>query len=462
MSAVTGFLSALFWGVIVLSALVFVHEAGHYLAARAFGMRVTEFFLGMPCRLRLSHVSASRGTEVGVTPLLLGGYTRICGMDGTASERAAGLAEELSARGRARVEDLACAVGCSPDEAMDDLVVLCDWATFEPYYDPELGEDATQGDWPRAFQTVRRDAQLRCAFDAGHDFSAPGSTLAGEPHALPAGGGAFVEAERGRTYQGKGFLARVVTLLAGPLVNIVLGLAIICATVSVGGVTVTSTSAEVGSVDQGGAAAAAGLEPGDVIVEVAGEGVSSWGDLQQLLPSKLGAGEVFSVTYTRDGVTQSCEVDPKDANGTGLVGIGPVTFTYHPTLAQSLGVAWGYVTSTADYVLKLIQPAHTAQIVSQSSSVVGISVAASQAASAGVGPLLSFAALVSLSLGFMNLLPIPPLDGGKVLIEVAQLIARRRISQRVQNWLSYAGLGLTLALFVIVLGHDLIRIVTGG
>ena len=77
MSVALGAFSAVFWGVVLLSSLVFVHEAGHYLAARAFGMRVTEFFLGMPCRWRLSHKSKDHGTEVGVTPILLGGYNRI-------------------------------------------------------------------------------------------------------------------------------------------------------------------------------------------------------------------------------------------------------------------------------------------------------------------------------------------------------------------------------------------------
>ena len=66
MSVLASVASAVFWGVVLLSVLVFVHEAGHFLSARAFGLRVTEFFLGMPCRLRLSWRSRSRGTEVGV------------------------------------------------------------------------------------------------------------------------------------------------------------------------------------------------------------------------------------------------------------------------------------------------------------------------------------------------------------------------------------------------------------
>ena len=99
MSVLASVASAVFWGVVLLSVLVFVHEAGHFLSARAFGMRVTEFFLGMPCRLRLSWRSRSRGTEVGVTPILLGGYTRICGMDGEAGAYAAAVLGSLARKG---------------------------------------------------------------------------------------------------------------------------------------------------------------------------------------------------------------------------------------------------------------------------------------------------------------------------------------------------------------------------
>ena len=79
-------LSPIFWGLLVLSLLVFVHEAGHYGMARLCGVRVTEFFLGMPFKYKLSHKSKKYGTEVGVTPLLFGGYTRICGMEGELDE----------------------------------------------------------------------------------------------------------------------------------------------------------------------------------------------------------------------------------------------------------------------------------------------------------------------------------------------------------------------------------------
>lgn len=69
----TGFLSSLFWGLLLLSLLVVIHEAGHFLFARLFRVRVTEFFLGMPSRIRLAFRSKKYGTLFGVTPVLLGG-----------------------------------------------------------------------------------------------------------------------------------------------------------------------------------------------------------------------------------------------------------------------------------------------------------------------------------------------------------------------------------------------------
>ena len=74
MDTVLSVLLSVFWGLLMLSVLVFLHEGGHFLAARACGVRVTEFFLGLPCRFDIHHTSRRIGTKFGVTPLLLGGY----------------------------------------------------------------------------------------------------------------------------------------------------------------------------------------------------------------------------------------------------------------------------------------------------------------------------------------------------------------------------------------------------
>ena len=140
MQAVLGFLSAVFWGVLLLSVLVFVHEGGHYLAARAFGVRVTEFFLGLPCRARFSFKSKKVGTEIGVTPLLLGGYNRISGMEPATDELLAPCLAVVMREGRVAVADAAAELGCDEERVYGLMATLADWGSIRAYYDAELGE----------------------------------------------------------------------------------------------------------------------------------------------------------------------------------------------------------------------------------------------------------------------------------------------------------------------------------
>lgn len=463
MTVISGFFSAVFWGVVLLSSLVFVHEAGHFLSARAFGMRVTEFFLGMPCRFRLSRTSATRGTEYGVTPILLGGYTRICGMEEPDCPRLSDVLAYVAKEGRCTVSDLADGLSMPPADVDDCLYTLVDWAAIEPYWDERLGETRKETRWPSTFQTVRRDADLLTAFDRGHDFSKPGSTDAGQAHPLPEGGAdALLAQERSHTYVGKGFVARFVTLFSGPLVNLVLGLALIVGSLMATGVTVANNVPTIGSVQDGSLAQAAGLQAGDAITAIDGEEVSTWVDMGSLLQGKLSEGNPVELSCDRAGSALTVSVGPIAEGAEAKIGIMPTTSQYHPDLLTATRGAWRYVTMTAEYVARLLQPAHTAEVVSQSSSVVGISVVASQAARSGPSDFVFLMAAVSLSLGLMNLLPIPPLDGGKILIELVQLVSRRRVPARVQNGLSYVGLALFLALFFVVLRQDVVRFVLGG
>ena len=86
---------------------------------------------------------------------------------------------------------------------------------------------------------------------------------------------------------------------------------------------------------------------------------------------------------------------------------------------------------------------------------------ASRAAESGIANLVMIIAMISMSLGFMNLLPIPPLDGGKILIEIVQIIIRRPLSVKVQNILTYIGLAFFLFIFVVALKNDIFRLLFG-
>lgn len=457
-----GALSAVFWGVVVLSLLVFVHEGGHYLAARACGVRVTEFFLGMPCRFKLSHKSRDHGTEVGVTPILLGGYTRICGMENPTDELLGEALMAVQRAGRVSVADVASQIGCDAERACELLATLADWAAVRPFYDPALGERAGQSDWPASFETLRRDAGLLTEYDRGHDFSQAGTTDYGEPRDPGMSAGEFLAHERGRTYLGCGFWRRCAMLLAGPAVNLLVALVVVTGSLMVMGVQVASNEPVVGSVFAGSFAEAAGLEAGDRITAVDGDAVSAYDELVAAIRPYLETGTDFSLGYERNGVPHETTVDLVDGQGAEYLGITNQAYTYYPSLGQAIRSAVAYGGLVAGYAVKLIVPTHTMEVLGQSSSVVGISVMASEAASAGIPTLAFFIGAISMSLGFMNLLPIPPLDGGKILIEIVQAVSRRQVSARAQSIVSYVGIAFFLLIFVMSMRNDIVNFVIGG
>ncbi len=116
----------------------------------------------------------------------------------------------------------------------------------------------------------------------------------------------------------------------------------------------------------------------------------------------------------------------------------------HLSIADSFQASVSYAKQVADAAISLIRPSQTMQVLSE-----------------GVWELMLFMAMISMSLGFMNLLPIPPLDGGKIVIEIGQKIVRKNLPQKAQIGISYAGLAFFLFVFVFVLRNDILRFVVG-
>ena len=143
-----GALSTIFWGVIVLSLLVGIHEFGHFIVARLCNVRVTEFFLGMPSRARISFKSRRHGTEFGVTPILLGGYNCICGMESVDDELLADVLAYTYRNGSVKIDDVAQAFSIDSDRAVAILSTLVDWASVRM-------DDTVDRDDP-VFRTIPR------------------------------------------------------------------------------------------------------------------------------------------------------------------------------------------------------------------------------------------------------------------------------------------------------------------
>lgn len=454
MAVVLGVLKSVFWGLLTLSVLVFVHEGGHFLAARACGVRVTEFFLGLPCRFNIHHVSKRIGTKFGVTPLLLGGYAAICGMDPTDIPCAPEVLASVHRHGQVSVDELAQELGISSEDALNACALLSDWGSVVPVYDPDKGESAKSGYYPSVYASASRDAHGHIILD-GRKFDRASASQEGEPWTAFESASSFFEQERSATYIGKGFWKQAFMLIAGILVNILVGVILMMSVYSIVGVTVAVDSNVIGTVDSGSVAEQAGICGGDTIEQIGDSKVASWSDLVRAVDEQ-GSGSPFKLVYKHDGRVRSTTVK---LGYNGKLGVTASTETVRLSPLQSLRVSCRYLTATAQGVANLLVPQHTKEILDNSTSIVGISVMSSQAADAGAASYLNFAALISLSLGFMNLLPIPPLDGGKLVIELIQACLHRELSLKVQNIVSLIGIGLFVLLFIYMLRADILRFI---
>lgn len=426
-----GVISVIFWGVVVLAVLVLVHELGHFIAARAFGVRVTEFMIGLPG----PSIGFTRGgTRYGITCIPLGGYNRITGMEsGPEDPNLEQVLAHVYRQGMTDVEHTALACGLTPEQADMALYILDGWGSINA-----LGRENP------------------------HDqYAAPRTDVyeLGEPREVEDPK-ALLDAERAQTYRGLSFPKRLVVLFAGPVMNVVLAFVILLVVFCGVGVSVAST--QLASVVEGGPAAQAGLQAGDKIVSIDGKAVDDWQALSLAL-LEVEPGQTVSVGYERDGAEHVAQVTTEvSKDNTAQLGVYAGTERVRLSVPQGLQVSWSYLALTVQSYANLFNPATAGEVLNQSTSVVGIAVMSSQAASAGVLPLLYFMALISLSLGIVNLLPVPPLDGGKIVVEVIQRIAGCEVPTKVINGITIVVIALLLLLFVFMTQQDIVRFVLGG
>ncbi|MDY2777171.1 MAG: site-2 protease family protein [Collinsella sp.] len=475
MEALLNVLAPIFWGVLLLSVLVFLHEGGHFLAARLCGVRVTEFFLGLPFRYNLSRASRRIGTRFGVTPLLLGGYAAISGMDPEEPPHAAIVLDAIHRQGEASVPQLAEILSISEEEVLEACAFLLGWGSIAPVYGE--GESRHSRFYPTTYASLPRDGAGNTVFD-GRAFARDEATGEGQPWIPPHGAAAFLESERSRTYLGVGFWKRAFMLVAGVGVNLICGVLFFVVAYSVIGIKSPMDVNVIGSVAAGSPSEAVGLESGDRILAVDGIETNRWTEIVEAIGSHEGStplellvwepfdraadqkidlgGDQLAEHLERDGATREVEVAP---DGDGLIGIGVTYDTVHLNPIDSTRLSLSFLASTAQGVGRLLMPQHTVEVLDNSASLVGISVMSAEAAEEGASAFLSLAALISFSLGFMNLLPIPPLDGGKLLIEAIQALSGKPVPIKVQTILSYIGIVLFGLLFLYMLRSDILRFI---
>ena len=282
---------------------------------------------------------------------------------------------------------------------------------------------------------------------------------------------AMTEAERKDSFVFQPVGSRAAVVAAGPIANFLLAIAIFAVIfMTVGKQT---TSARVDAVQPGSAAQVAGFMPGDLVVAINGEKIDSFSDMQRIV--SISAGETLSIDVDRGGAQISLKATPqlkeiKDNFGNvhrlGVLGIsrsmspGDVrTEKAGPLRAIVMGAqeTWFVVDRTLAYITGVFVGREAAD---QLGGPIRIAQVSGQVATAGFTALIHLTAVLSVSIGLLNLFPIPLLDGGHLLFYAIETIRGRPLSERAQEVGFRIGLAIVVMLMIFATFNDILRLAT--
>jgi regulator of sigma E protease len=419
--------------IFVLGVLVFVHELGHFLVAKKSGMKVEEFSLGYPPKAVGIKVGE---TEYCLSWLPLGGYVKIAGMADFGHEEAQGQPWEFQSKPRWMQMSVMIA-GPFMNFLLGFLLlfgVRLAAGEYEFLNDTRIGE-VQEASPLHSAGLLPGDRILSVGNLPITDWEDMSDAFLGH-----MGKSVAIAVERGTTQE----------VLTVDLTNTPESLGI--------GPYMTT---EVGATMPGMPAETIGLQPGDVITSVAGVPVTMWWEMSREISKR--PNESIEITWIRNGTQMSAAITPDgQADGEETIGrIGINTASKRtPIPVGKAFVRSGEETirlSTAifGFVKRLVVGQESSK---QLAGPVGIFQMVGQSAERGFSHLMWFMAMLSINLGVLNLLPIPMLDGGHLLILSIEAISRRDLSSRHKEILQQVGFVFLLFLIIYVTFNDIGRL----
>ena len=273
--------------------------------------------------------------------------------------------------------------------------------------------------------------------------------------ALPA-------AQKSHTFPAQPVWKRALIVVAGPVTNFLFAILILAGFAWIGGQAVTPPV--VGAVEAGSSAAAAGLRAGDRIASINGREIEVFSDLRMAVEHR--PGERLEVRVTRDGQDRLVALTPhlvreKDPFGKeytrAIVGIAPPPPQVQPVPlwdAPLVGISqtWQIVRQTGEVLGQFVTGRRS---IKDMNGPVKMAEFSGKAATLGLATLIGFIALISINLGFINLLPLPMLDGGHLAFYAYEAIRRRPAPPQAQEWAFRFGFAAIVTLMLVVTFNDL-------
>jgi regulator of sigma E protease len=402
-----------------LLLLVFIHELGHFVAAKRTGMRALRFFVGFPPAL----VSRRFGdTEYGIGAIPLGGFVKIPGMLRPEPSDLWAIDDILDRRESLGTEE-ASAIGIARDE---------------------IARLISAGDIDRA---AERAAALLAEIERSESLSGR------DKHRAARCLNRLIESSDPRGYWRSRPRNRLIVIAAGPLTNIVVAYLMLVVLAATGLPQPLKAIPVVAGIEKGFPAQKAGLRTGDRIVSVDGRRVTSFEQLRDIISGS--GGRPLNLVVQRGSARVSLPpVSAKQDHGRYIIGFLP-----DAEATTSSVPVWRAPIEGGGQVWRMISGTFTgirSQGASSISSPVGIVRVSADVADTGTPYYLWLLAYISLSLGILNLLPFLPLDGGHILLLAVERVRGRMLSRATFERVSAFGIALVLLLFLFWLHNDLL------
>ena len=409
--------------ILVFGIIVVVHEFGHFYFAKKSGILVREFAIGMGPKI-FAHIGKD-GTAYTIRILPLGGYVRMAGWGDDTTEIKTGTPVSLTLADDGKVKRINLS-----GKKLDQTA---------------LPMQVTQFDFEDKLFIKGLVLEEEKTFAVDHDATV-----------VEADGTEVRIAPLDVQYQNATIWGKLITNFAGPMNNFILGVVVFWILIFMqGGVRDVDTNQF--HVMPQGALAKVGVPETAQITKIGSHEISNWESLIQAVETetKDKTAPSLDVTISENGSDKKVTVTPEENQGRYLLGVQP------GIKSDFLSMFVGGFTTAADSALRILSALKNLIFqpdLNKLGGPVAIFKASSDAAKNGIENVLYFLAMISINIGIFNLIPIPALDGGKIVLNILEAIRRKPLKQEIETYVTLAGVVIMVVLMIAVTWNDIMRL----